>query len=147
LKLITTAAAACAATLLSVAPASAAPLPTWYGTWVWEEALGRDGGGDGMAIFVTHTLTLGPAAGATGCRLTARGYQTDEQLKCTATPEMESVVVKLYKFRPADPGRGPSGTRLFRMTRAESGVVTRLETYGPTSDTGPTSGRLFRRVG
>ncbi|QNE32356.1 hypothetical protein F1C10_10635 [Sphingomonas sp. NBWT7] len=134
---------------LAALPASAAPLPTWYGTYVWEESLGRVGGEgrDGVAIFVTRTLTLGPSAGSTGCRLSAEGYQTFEELKCTATPEMESVIIKLYKFRPTDAGRGPSGTRLFRIVRTENGLMTRLESYDATSDATPRSGRLFRRVG
>ncbi|HXH16422.1 MAG TPA: DUF5991 domain-containing protein [Sphingomonas sp.] len=137
------------ATFVAVAPASAAPLSGWYGKFVWEEALGRTGGqgSDGIAIFVTHSLTLGPAAGPTGCRLDAEGFQTDRHWKCTATPELGSVIIKLYKLRPTDPGRGVSGARLFRMTPGANGLVTRLEGYDPTSDTTPRSGRLFRRVG
>jgi hypothetical protein len=148
LKSMKTVAVLGAATLMALAPASAAPLSGWYGKFVWEEPLDRVGGAgrDGVAIFVTHTLTLGPAAGATGCRLNAEGYQTSEQLKCTATPEMGSVIIKLYKFRPTDPGRGANGTRLFRITRTEAGLVTRLEGYDPTSDMSARSGRLFRRV-
>ncbi len=149
LKTITSLAALGAAALLAAAPASAAPLSGWYGKFVWEEALGRIGGEgrDGVAIFVTHTLTLGPAAGPTGCRLDAEGYQTDRHWKCTATPEMGTVIIKLFKLRPTDPGRGVSGTRLFRITRGENGLVTRLESYDATSDTSPRSGRLFSRAG
>lgn len=149
LKSIMSSAALCTVALMSAAPASAAPLSEWYGKFVWEEPLGRIGGdgADGVAIFVNHTLTLGPSAGSTGCRLDAEGYQTDRHWKCTATPEMGSVIIKLFKFRPTDPGRGPSGTRLFRITRGENGLVTRLEAYGPTSDMSPRSGRLFSRAG
>jgi hypothetical protein len=149
LKSIVSAAALGAVALMSAAPASAAPLSEWYGKFVWEEALGRIGGegADGVAIFVTHTLTLGPSAGPSGCRLDAEGYQTDRHFKCTATPEMGTVIIKLFKLRPTDPGRGVSGTRLFRITRGENGLVTRMEDYGPTSDMSPRSGRLFRRVG
>jgi hypothetical protein len=149
LKSIMSAAALGAAALTGAAPAAAAPLSAWYGTFVWEEALGRIGGegADGVAIFVTHTLTLGPSAGPSGCRLDAEGYQTDRHWKCTATPEMGTVIIKLFKLRPTDPGRGVSGTRLFRIARGENGLTTRLEAYGPTSDISPRSGRLFRRVG
>jgi hypothetical protein len=148
-SILTTAALASAFAAIATSPASAQGLATWHGTYVWEEPLGRVGGdrGDAVAVFVTHTLTLGPSAGATGCRLDAEGFQTDTHVKCTATPEPGSVIIKLYKFRPTDPGRGPSGTRLFRMTRTNTGLATRLEAYGPTSDMGPRSGRLFRPVG
>jgi hypothetical protein len=148
LKSIKTAAVLCAATMLAAAPASAA-LSEWYGKFVWEEALGRIGGEgrDGVAIFVTHTLTLGPSAGPTGCRIDAEGYQTDRHWKCTATPEMGSVIIKLFKLRPNDPGRWVSGTRLFKIKRGENGLVTRLESYTPTSDATQRSERLFRRVG
>jgi hypothetical protein len=146
LKSIKTAAVLCAATMLAAAPASAA-LSEWYGKFVWEEALGRIGGEgrDGVAIFVTQTL--GPNAGPTGCRIDAEGYQTDRHWKCTATPEMGSVIIKLFKLRPTDPGRGVSGTRLFKITRGQNGLVTRLEFYTPTSDATQRSERLFRRVG
>lgn len=151
LKSIITTAALATALFAPVAatPAAAQSLPTWYGSYVWEEALGRIGGegADGVAIFVTHRLTLGPAAGNTGCRLDAEGYQTDLHVKCTATPEPGQVVIKLYKFRPTGPGRGPSGTRMFRMVRTNTGLTTRLEAYGPTSDMNPRVGRLFRQVG
>lgn len=149
LKAIKTAAVLCAATLMTAVPASAAPLSGWYGKFVWEEALGRIGGEgrDGVAIFVTHTLTLGPSAGSSGCRLDAEGYQTDRHWKCTATPEMGSVIIKLFKLRPTDPGQGLSGTRLFKITRGESGLVTRLESYTPTSGATHSSEHLFRRVG
>lgn len=135
---------------LAAVPAVAAPLSTWYGTFVWEEALGRVGGPareDSVAIFVTHTLTLGAAAGSTGCLLRAEGYQTDEQIKCTATPEGESVIIKYYAFRPNPRYRYPSGTPLFRIARTERGLVTRLQAYRPTSDASPATGRLFRRAG
>lgn len=149
LKSIVSAAALGVVALMSVAPASAAPLSGWYGKFVWEEPLGRIGGegADGVAIFVTHTLTLGPSAGPTGCRLDAEGYQTDRHWKCTATPEMGTVIIKLFKLRPTDPGRGVSGTRLFRIARGENGLTTRLEAYDATSDMSPRSGRLFSRVG
>jgi hypothetical protein len=147
-SIITTAALAATLAPLAATPARAQGLASWRGTYVWEESLGRIGGNgsDGFAAFVTRTLTLGPAAGSTGCRLNSEGFQTYEQIKCTATPEPGSVIIKLYKFRPSDPGRGPSGTRLFRMTRTGSGIVTTLEAMTPASDATPTRGRLFHRV-
>ncbi|WP_131819237.1 DUF5991 domain-containing protein [Sphingomonas jatrophae] len=149
-SIISTAALASAfLALIAASPAAAQGIATWRGTYVWEEPLGRIGGegADGVAIFVTHTLTLGPGAGSTGCRLDAEGYQTNMHVKCTATPEPGRVIIKLYKFRPTDPGQGPSGTRMFRMVRTNSGLTTALEAYGPTGDLTPRVGRLFRQVG
>ncbi|OWK32869.1 DUF5991 domain-containing protein [Sphingomonas mucosissima] len=128
--------------------ASAAPLSTWYGRYVWEESLGRVGGAtkaESVAIFVTYTLTLAPDSRGTGCTVNIEGYQRSEQLKCTATPEGEKVIVKLYKFRPGDAGRYPSGTPLFTMIRTEGGIMTQLQALDPSSDNSPRSGRLFRR--
>jgi hypothetical protein len=139
-----------AATLATPNVASAAPLGTWYGTYVWEESLGRIGGStpaEGAAAFVTRTLSLGPSAGDTGCTVNAEGYQTYEQMKCTATPEGESVIIKFYKFGANAPGRYRVGAPLFTMTRTGSGLMTRLQGMRPSSDASPSSGMLFRRAG
>lgn len=136
---------------LALAPvAEAAPLATWHGRYVWEESLGRIGGdtpADGLAAFVTTTLVLGPSAGPTQCRINAEGYQTYKQMQCTATPEMNALVIKFYKFNADSTGRYTLGTPLFRMTRTPGGLVTRLQAMQPSSDATPRSGRLFRRVG
>jgi len=139
-----------AAALATPSVAGAAPLATWYGTYVWEESLGRIGGStpaEGAAAFVTRTLSLGPSAGATGCTLNAEGFQTYEQMKCTATPEGESVIIKFYKFGANAPGRYRLGAPLFTMTRSGGGIVTRLQQMRPSSDASPGSGTLFRRAG
>jgi hypothetical protein len=52
----------------------------WTGTYVYQEALGRDAVGQGNAVSVTHRLTIAPGA----CRLRARGYQTDTTIRCRA---------------------------------------------------------------
>lgn len=127
---------------------SAAPLSTWYGTFVWEESLGRIGGDtpqDGIAAFTTYRLTIRPAARDAGCIVNIEGYQRYEQLKCTATPEGEKVIVKLYKFRDSDQGRYPSGTPLFTLIRTENGIMTQLQALDPSSDRTPRAGRLFHR--
>lgn len=137
---------------LSVAaPAGAARLADWYGRYVWEESLGRIGGAtpaEGVAAFVTHTLTLGRSGGSTGCMLNAEGFQTDEHIRCTATPQGNALVVKFYGL--AAQSRGATyrrGTPLFTLMRTPAGLVTRLQASGPTSDAGPRRGRLFRRIG
>jgi hypothetical protein len=144
------AALAAAATTLSIAaPVSAAPLSTWYGTYRYEESLGRVGGDtptDGPAVFVTRTLVLGPRAGASGCRLDAEGFQTYQKMLCTATPEGRSLVVKFYRTREPDQARYRIGEPLFRLTRTPAGLRTRLLGYRPTSDRSASAGTLFRRV-
>lgn len=134
-----------AAAVTAPVGASAAPLQTWYGRYVWQENLGRIGGNgprDGVVAFTTYTLRLGPNAGPTGCLLTGEGYQLDERLKCTATPEIDSVVIKFFTLR--GPYVYPQGAKLFTMTRTNRGIVTRLQALHPNSDATPIVGRLFR---
>lgn len=132
--------------------ASAEPLPTWYGRYVWEESLGRIGGStpsEGVAAFVTYTLALGPGNGATGCRISIEGFQRYETMKCTATPQMNQLIIKFYRFdadNTARGGRYALGTQLFTMTRTGNGLTTRLQAMGPSSDTTPRTGRLFLKV-
>lgn len=132
----------------AMAPVHAAPLPEWYGRYVWAEPLGRIGGSgasDGLVAFVTYTLTIRPSRGSTGCTITAEGYQTNKRMQCTATPERNSVVIKYYRFRPAPGGdRYRPGAKLFTMSRTTRGLVTQLQALQPASDATPRSGRLFR---
>lgn len=133
----------------TMAHAQSAALRAWYGQFLWEESLGRIGGStpsEGAAAFVSYTLTLGPDAGPSGCMLRGEGFQTNEQLKCTATPELGSVIIKYFALRPTG-GRYYSGQPLFRMSRGEHGIVTRLQALEPQSDATARTGRLFRRIG
>lgn len=136
------------AAMLPVA-ASAAPLPTWYGSYVWEEPLGRVGGesrADSVAVFTTYRLSLQPAVRDTGCTVRIEGYQRYEQFKCTATPEGEKLIIKMFKLRPSDPGRAPLGTPMFTLIRtAGGGLVTQLQALTPSGDNTPSGGRFFRR--
>lgn len=131
---------------------SAEPLPTWYGRYVWEESLGRIGGStpsEGVVAFVTYTLALGPNAGATGCRVSIEGFQRYETMKCTATPQMNQLIIKFYRFdadNTARGGRYALGTELFTMTRTVNGLTTRLQAMGASSDASPRTGRLFLKV-
>ena len=147
LKLFKTA-AALAIGAAAITSAHAAPLPGWYGHYVWEEEIGRIGGStpaEGVTAFITYTLALGPGNGATGCMVHAEGYQTYEQLKCTATPQMDSLIIKYYKFGPNAPGRYAMGAPLFTMTRTPHGLITRLQALRPAVRSTPQTGRLFRR--
>lgn len=145
-RVTVTAAASAAAPAPQVSRASG-PVAAWHGRYVWEESLGRTGGSspsEGVASFVTYTLSLGPGQGATGCTLNASGFQTNTRMQCTATPTGSSLVIKFYKFGPDDVrGRHTRGERLLTLTRDASGVVTQLEGLQPASDSTPRRGRLF----
>lgn len=132
--------------------AQSAPLAAWNGRYVWEESLGRIGGSspsEGAAAFVTHTLSLGPGNGATGCTLNAEGFQTNTRMLCTATPSGTSVVViKFYKFGPDNArGRHTMGERLLTLTREPGGTIgTQLEGLRASSDAAPRKGRFFKKL-
>jgi hypothetical protein len=65
----------------------------WDGTYVYEQALGRNLGG--IALFVTHTLTInGP-----DCRIDAQGVQTDEHIRCKATADGDKLQVNFLSFK------------------------------------------------
>jgi|GEM_PF-4871170 len=127
---------------------SSTPSFAWHGRYVWEESIGRVGGSapsEGVAAFINHTLVLGPSAGSTSCALNGDGYQTHRRIICTATPEGQSLVIKFYQFAPGNAlGRHQVGQRLFTLTRAPEGVVTRLEGLAPAVDNMPRSGMLFK---
>lgn len=130
-------------------PPSSRALSAWHGRYVWEESLGRTGGSspsEGVASFVTYTLSIGPDQGPTGCTLDASGFQTNTRMQCTATPTGPSVVVKFYRFGPDDVrGRHATGDRLLTLTREGSGLVTQLEGLQPASDRTARRGRLFEK--
>jgi uncharacterized protein DUF5991 len=142
--------AAAAIGLATAIPAASAQVSSWYGRYVWEESLGRIGGSspaEGVASFVTYSLSLRAGNGSTGCMLTAQGFQTDRRIQCTATPQGTGLIVKFYKSAsPAGDGYR-IGTALFTLSRTSAGIVTRLQALGPASDASPRSGRLFRRIG
>jgi hypothetical protein len=148
LKTICTAAAVATAVLAAPSPADAQSIATWYGRYVWEEPLGRVGGPgrDGVAIFVTRTLTLGAAAGPTGCLLKSEGYQTFETMRCTATPAQGTLTIKFYRTVEGRFVRHRLGETLFTMQRTPRGLTTSLRALRPTSDRTPGYGRLFRRI-
>ena len=133
-------------------PQRATGLSSWHGRYLWEESLGRIGGAsssEGVASFVSYTLALGPGNGATGCTLSAQGYQTMMRMQCTATPSGASMVtIKFYKFGADNVrGRHTMGERLLTLTRDGGGIQTQLEGLNPASDATARQGRLFRKIG
>lgn len=119
----------------------------WDGTYVYEQALGPGAGG--TQNFVTHTLTV---AGPEGCRLIAKGFQTDENIRCKAMPDGDRLLVtfvsygngkvenkygvKLYSF----------GQPLFAIAEAPNGFVTTWQGYAKAAgESAPTA--AFKKVG
>lgn len=131
--------------MMAAAPAMAQP--GWNGTYVFEADLGRDGAGAGNAIGVEHRLTLG---GRGGCRLTAEGFQSNEDIRCTATPTANGVRIAFKGY--ADGGttnqygvaQYKPGATLFTLTRGKRGIVTTWGAYEPDGIKGK-SGVYFRK--
>ena len=73
-------------------PSFAAAGP-WDGTYVYEQGLGRNPGG--IALFVTHTLKVN----GSNCTIDAEGVQTDEHIRCKATPSGDRLEVSFVSFR------------------------------------------------
>lgn len=118
----------------------------WQGRYVYEEPLGRDALGKGLAIFVNHRLTLGPDG---ACRIDAEGYQTDTHIRCTATPANGTLQVKFLSYVGGGV-KNQYGVQiyrvsqpLFRLTRARRGVTTTFQGYN-LEHNGAT-GRFFVR--
>lgn len=131
---------------LALSSAALAAQP-WDGTYVYEQALGPGAGG--THNFVTHTLTV---SGPDGCRLVARGFQTDETIRCKAMPDGDRLLVSFESF-----GSGKvenkygvklysPGQPLFAISRAPNGLATTWQGYAKAVDDGPTSG-AFKKVG
>lgn len=137
-----------AATTLSATAASAQPAASWNGAYVYEQPQGRDAGGAGPAAFVDHRLTVG----SQGCRLTAKGYQTDTTIRCAAKPAGDRLDVTFVSF-----GDGKLvnqyGTRLYTvgqpllsLRRQGGGLVTTLQGYRPGPEGQKAVGAFFKKT-
>lgn len=127
--------------------APAAAQPGWTGSYNYYVDEGRDGAGAGNAIGVDYRLTLG---GRAGCRLTAQGFQTNQDIRCTATPVRGGVRIAFKSF--AD-GRIENeygtilyrpGAPLFTLTRGRTGIITTWGTLRPEG-VRRASGRYFEK--
>ena len=97
--------------LVPLAPVQAAG--PWDGTYVYEQALGK--ALSGMSQFVTHTLKVSGSE----CRIDAEGVQTNQHIRCKATPNGDKLDVAFVSF--ADGGRRiSSATRSTRSTSRSS---------------------------
>jgi hypothetical protein len=101
----------------------------WDGTYVYEQGLGKSL--SGMALFVTHTLTINGA----DCRIDAEGVQTDEHIRCKATPNGDKLDVAFLSFK--DGGmldqfgnkKYAPNQPLFALTRQGSAIATTWQGY------------------
>lgn len=137
------------AALTLPAPAQAASTPGWDGAYVWEDALGRIGGSDATesaAAFVTYTLMIGIGTGETGCWLSIEGYQSDEEIACTAAAQGTSLVIRFeHTANSARPPRYAKGAALLTLTRGGA-LVTQLQALKDSSNVAR-KGLLFRPAG
>ena len=129
---------------LAVTAAGAQGIGQWYGTFQYEHEIGPTGAnGDGPVAFRTYTLRLAPPTRGTGCTVTVTGYQIDQQLQCTATPQMGSLIVKYFNLRPRAPYY--NGQPLLTLTRSENGIVTHWQAIG-VPEGAPSRGMAMRRI-
>jgi hypothetical protein len=109
--------------------ASAFAAGPWDGTYVYEQGLGKGAGG--ISLFVTHTLTIDGSQ----CRLTAEGYQTDEHIRCKATPDGDKLGVAFGSFRDGamlnrfGVREYTANQPLFTLTRKGNAIATTWQGY------------------
>lgn len=135
--------------LACAAPAAAQPSPAapriWWGDYRYVWNGGRTAGGSG--VVVTYDLHLA----ADGCRISARGYQTDQTIRCTAVPRAGVLDIVFRSF-----GDGAlrnqygvavyrPGERLFSLSNRRGTIWTGWGSYSPWEDDRP-PGRHFRKV-
>ncbi len=125
----TAAAADAPAAVAAPAPVAQASPAGWDGAYHYAFDGGRNAGGD--ATVVTYTLMLTP----TTCRFSAEGYQTDEDITCTATRTSDRVDVafKSYADGSTNDAYGNAvysvGDSLFALERNGAQVFTRWKGY------------------
>lgn len=130
---------------IAVAPLAAVQAATpWDGTYVYEQSLGK--ALSGMALFVTHTLKINGA----DCRIDAEGVQTNQHIRCKATPNGDKLDVTFVSF--ADGGmKDQFGNQiykvnqpLFALTRQGNSIATTWQDY--SKEKGETAGpATFRK--
>lgn len=76
--------------LMLALPALAEPAPPGHYRYEWEG--GRTAGGTG--IVVTYDLTIGPRS----CQLTARGFQTNEEIRCEVANTNSATIVRFASY-------------------------------------------------
>ena len=135
--------------LTTTLPAQAAP--DWQGRYRYEHDAGLTEGGS--SAHVTYELVIGPAGARGGCRLSARGFQTDERIVCQTKPDGQTLTVSFYRY---EDGRTVNkygvavykpGESLFTLSRADgAGLLTRWQSLEPDGESVSGSGAFFSKV-
>ena len=132
-----------AAVPLSTLPALAAG--PWDGTYLYEQGLGKNPAG--IALFVNHTLTIN----GSDCRLTAEGYQTNEEIRCKATANGDKLDVAFVSFKGGSmenqfgKKQYTANQPLFTLTRQGNAMATTWQGYSK-NDADTTGKPTFRKL-
>ena len=128
--------------LLSGVALAASP---WDGAYLYEQPIGPGAGG--LQLFVNHKLTIG----ANSCRIDAEGYQTNEKIRCKATPNGDKLdvffvsyddgkTVNVHGVKIYDPNQ-----KLFTLTHKGNAIGTEWAGYARNKHIGP-GDETFKKV-
>ncbi len=133
------------AALTAAGSAIAAPAP-WIGNYVFEEELGPNLSKT-IVLFVTHELSLTVG----DCRLRAQGYQTDEEIRCTAAPRGSGLELRFKSYADGQTVN-KYGTKIYTvgeplltLSRPGGKLVTRFQGYRVSLKT-KAPGTYFRKA-
>jgi hypothetical protein len=111
---------------LSVARVSA-DQAGWEGSYEFAEGGGRSGG---MALIVTHTLSVRKRGDSLVCDLDADGYQTSTSLRCAAREERGRLNIYFDAYREGNVfDRFRKGLLLLSLERAVVSGKPKMLTY------------------
>ncbi|HLM13225.1 MAG TPA: DUF5991 domain-containing protein [Reyranella sp.] len=94
-----------------------------------EQGLGKNPGG--IALFVTHTLTINGSE----CRIDAEGVQTDEHIRCKATANGDKLDVTFVSFKDGGMNNQfgkkiyAANQPLFTLTKQGNAIATTWQGY------------------
>lgn len=117
----------------------------WDGTYLYEQGLGKNAAG--IALFVSHTLTVN----GSDCKLTAEGYQTNEEIRCKATANGDKLDVAFVSFKGGSMANQfgkqeyKSNQPLFTLAKQGNGIATTWQGYNK-NDVDTAGKPTFRKV-
>jgi hypothetical protein len=128
---------AVSAGLLSGAAFAASP---WDGTYLFEQPIGPGSGG--MQLFVNHTLAIAPNR----CTIVALGYQTNNEIRCKATPNGDTLDVTFVSHEDGKPVNQHGvkiyepNQKLFTLSRKGTALTTSWGGYAMNKTIGAAPG-------